>query len=193
MSTHGGRRRGAGRPRGSGRFGGEPTVVVRIPQALKQQTLAAARRYRADERREGFEKPEPQMRSNRIYRFATTVPAGSGAAFEETATETVDLHEHLVRHPESTALYSVLGDSMDLAGIFEHDEILIDRSRQPIAGDIVLAVVPQEGQTLKRLAVQQGRHLLVPQSSNSAHQAVPVDEATGAQVTGVAVALLRKL
>ncbi len=36
ISNHGGKRRGAGRPKGSGRYG-EPTVPVRVPAAMVEE------------------------------------------------------------------------------------------------------------------------------------------------------------
>lgn len=89
------------------------------------------------------------------------VRAGFPSPGQERITETIDLNRELIRHPASTFLARVVGLSMVEEGIDEGDIIVIDRSIEPIDGD--LAVCALDGEfTLKRLSHQGGRIVLLP-------------------------------
>lgn len=172
MNAHGGRREGAGRPAGSGRFGGEPTIVKRLPPALYERALLAHRGIPA---------------------FTGRLPAGAPNAIDELAEERCDLQEWLVRNPESTVLYTVAGDSMDRAGIFDGDRVLVDRALQAEDGDIVVAFLPGDGSTVKRLRIEGGVPLLQPESTNPQYRAHRVERTDGFAVLGVVISVIRQL
>lgn len=76
----------------------------------------------------------------------------------------------------------VAGDSMEGAGIFDGDEILVDRSLNPRSGDVVVAVIDGE-LTLKRLILDgTGAHL---EAENAAYPPIYVDELSELTVWGV--------
>ena len=172
MNVHGGRREGAGRPRGSGRFSGEPTVVKRLPPALYERALAAHRGIPA---------------------FTGRLPAGNPDTLEERADDRCDLHSWLVRDPESTVLYTVAGDSMNRAGIFEGDRVLVDRALEAEDGDIVVAFLPGDGSTVKRLRVEDGVPVLRPESANPQHRPYRIDRRDGCSILGVVTTVIRQL
>src|SRR5699024_10034831 len=64
----------------------------------------------------------------------------------------IDLTEMLIRDELATFIVRVSGDSMEGAGIFDGDELIVDRSIEPQDGHIVVAVLDNE-MTVKRLHV----------------------------------------
>jgi DNA polymerase V len=56
----------------------------------------------------------------------------------------IDLNAELIRHPQSTFLLRVRGDSMRDHGIFDHDVVVVDRALVPRPGHIVIAVIDNE-------------------------------------------------
>jgi len=58
---------------------------------------------------------------------------------EDFQDGTIDLNGYLVRNPPATFLYRAQGNSMVEAGIVSGDVLVVDRSVQPLDGDIVLA------------------------------------------------------
>ena len=59
-------------------------------------------------------------------------------------TERIDITRELIRHPESTFYARIEGDSMQDAGIFSGDLVVIDRSLQASDGDYVAAYIDGE-------------------------------------------------
>ncbi|MEK7644582.1 MAG: transcriptional repressor LexA [Patescibacteria group bacterium] len=78
-------------------------------------------------------------------RVLGTVQAGFPTTAEENLnTTTMSLDQWLIRNPEATYLLTVSGDSMVDAGIMEGDMVIVDRSRLPKTGDIIIAEVDHE-------------------------------------------------
>jgi repressor LexA len=85
----------------------------------------------------------------------------------------------------------VTGDSMIDAGILDGDTVVVRRQDSARTGDIVAALLPgpaEDEATVKRLRLEKGRVILVPE--NPALE--PFEMADGA-ILGVVVAVLRKL
>ena len=59
-------------------------------------------------------------------------------------TERIDITRELIRHPETTFYARIEGDSMQDAGIFSGDLVVIDRSLQASDGDYVAAYIDGE-------------------------------------------------
>ena len=59
-------------------------------------------------------------------------------------TERIDITRELIRHPETTFYARIEGDSMQEAGIFSGDLVVIDRSLQASDGDYVAAYIDGE-------------------------------------------------
>jgi DNA polymerase V len=53
----------------------------------------------------------------------------------------LDLNEYLIQHPAATFFVRVDGDSMVGAGIQQGDILIVDRSLEPVSGQIVIAVI----------------------------------------------------
>jgi len=82
--------------------------------------------------------------------LASAVRAGFPSPAEDYVEGSLDLNEHLIRHPAATFIVRVEGDSMIGAGIFPGDLLVVDRSLVPQAGHVVIAAVAGE-LTVKRL------------------------------------------
>jgi repressor LexA len=85
----------------------------------------------------------------------------------------------------------VAGDSMIDAGILDGDTVVVRRQDSAKTGDIVAALLPgpaEDEATVKRLRLEKGRVILVPE--NPALE--PFEMADGS-ILGVVVAVLRKL
>ncbi len=80
--------------------------------------------------------------------------AGFPGMAEDGVEEMLNLHTHLVTHPEATFFVRATGDSMEGVGIFSGDILVVDRSLEPRHGSIVVAVF-DGGFVVKQL---QGRH-----------------------------------
>ncbi len=87
------------------------------------------------------------------------IAAGFAAPVEEQAEETISLDHYLVRDKHSTFLLRVKGDSMIDAGIHEGDLVVVERGKEPRAGEIVVGVLDGEF-TLKRLIKEKGKTFL---------------------------------
>lgn len=72
---------------------------------------------------------------------------------EDFEDEEIDLNQVLIRNPAATFLYRAEGWSMLHAGICDGDILLIDRSVQPLDGDVVVAIWDGNQPTCKILRV----------------------------------------
>jgi DNA polymerase V len=168
---HGGRRPGAGRPKGSGRFG-EVTERVRVPVSLVGDVLRFV-----------------ESKAFKLPLYSCTVQAGSPAFADDAIDDRIDLNQHLVRTPESTFLVRAAGDSMIDANIRDGDLLVVDRKAQPKHGKIVIAAV-DGALTVKFLIVKQGRTYLMP--ANPEYAPIPVNPETGVTIWGVVTSSVRE-
>ncbi len=142
----GGKRAGAGRPVGTGKFKA-PTKIIRIPKNMEEQI---------------FKFISGGQQSVRY--FSTTVQAGYATALaEDVAAENVNLHSYLIDKDEDTFLVNASGESMVDAGIFDGDMLIVKANAKPRDGDIVVAEVNGEF-TVKRLYYQKGLPVLQPEN-----------------------------
>ena len=114
--------------------------------------------------------------------FLVPVSAGYPSPADDFQEETLNLHEHLVKHEAATFFVRVQGDSMIGAGIHTNDLLIVDRALEPTDNSVVIAVVNGE-LTLKRISKKEGKLALVPDNGN--YQPIPVTEATDFEVWGV--------
>ncbi len=133
--VRGGKRVGAGRPKGTGKFG-EPTRAIRVPERLVDQILSLIQS-------EGMSLPL----------YESKVAAGFPSPADDYLEDSLDLNAYLIDNPPATFLVRASGDSMINAGIFQDDILIVDRSKEPKSGDIIIAVVGGE-LTVKRLYIK---------------------------------------
>ncbi|MDO7846370.1 translesion error-prone DNA polymerase V autoproteolytic subunit [Hymenobacter sp. M29] len=122
--------------------------------------------------------------------FGCPVPAGFPSPADDHLDGPFDLTKHLFRHPASTFLARVSGDSMIGAGIHPGDLVAVDRALEPRHGSIVVAVVEGE-HTIKRLQTRAGQHWLV--AENVRYAPVAVNQEDGLFVWGVVTHVIHSL
>src|SRR5471030_2397814 len=81
--------------------------------------------------------------------FAARVPAGFPSPADDYIERSLDLNEHLIRHPAATFFVRASGDSMT-GSIHSGDLLVVDRSLEAADGSVVIAVIDGE-LTVKRL------------------------------------------
>jgi DNA polymerase V len=95
-----------------------------------------------------------------------------------------------MRDPTATFIVRVSGESMIGAGIFDGDELIVDRGLDAHEGDVVVAVVNTE-LTVKRLSFRSGRMVLSPE--NPAYPEIVLSEHDEATIWGVATRCLHRV
>jgi DNA polymerase V len=141
----GGKRAGAGRPKGTGKYS-ESTKAIRVPISMVERVLEYARSG-------GFKLPL----------YGGKVAAGCPAPTDDYIEEQLDLGEQLIKDPDATFLVRVTGYSMINAGIHPDDILIVDRSMEAQHGKIVIAAIDGE-LTVKRLEKKKGKVRLLPEN-----------------------------
>jgi DNA polymerase V len=95
--------------------------------------------------------------------FSSAVQAGFPSPADDYLERELDLNEHCIKHPAATYYVRVSGDSMEKAGIYHDDILIVDRSLEARDGSIVVAVLDGE-LTVKRLSRRNGTLYLVPEN-----------------------------
>lgn len=122
--------------------------------------------------------------------FGCPVPAGFPSPADDHLDAPFDLTRYLFRHPASTFLARVSGDSMTGAGIHPGDLVAVDRALRAGDGSIVVAVVEGE-HTIKRLQLRAGEPWLV--AENARYPPLAVDREAGLTVWGVVTHVIHAL
>ena len=195
----GGAREGAGRKLGSGSFG-EPTTPLRVPESLRSTILEFL-----DAHRKGRPLDEDAVRPTMLYGIKLgrrrSIPvvgfsaeAGFGSPAEDYVEDRVDLNAHLIRqgHEAATFIVCAKGWSMVGAGIFDGDEILVDRAEvdKVKSGDIVVATINGD-LVIKRLKIEHGKMKLV--SDNPHYPERIIQEGETLEIWGVCTRCLHNL
>ncbi len=193
FNQHGGKRSGAGRKKGSNRFG-ESTTRVRLPNSIVPMinnlldNLIASRNIRSSDV-EILQLSETLSKSS-VTLFSSAVPAGFPSPADDHVDNQLDLNEHLIRNPSATFCVRATGESMTGAGIFPDDILIVDRSREATHGSIVIAVVDGE-LTVKRLYKRDGTLALNPE--NPKYPTIQINEGMELIIWGVVSGVTRKL
>lgn len=149
MSNRGGKRENAGRPRGQGKFG-ELTVAIRVPESqvtVIREFLDAyqSRKCGTVEPTVGeFFIPQINEQPTMLPLFASKVAAGFPSPADDYVENLLDVSEFLIDHKDATFFVTIQGQSMIDVGLLPGDKVVVDRSKAPVIGDIVLAVVDRE-------------------------------------------------
>lgn len=129
-------------------------------------------------------------RSTFIFLHAATAAAGFPSPAKDYVEKVLDLNEHLIFNKNATYLMRVAGDSMKAAGIFNGDEVIVDRSLPAIDGNVVVAVVGN-GFVIKRLRIADGKQQLV--SENPEYEELVFLEESPFVIWGVVTRVLHKV
>ena len=172
----GGKRSGAGRPKGSGLYG-QATKPVRVPANMVDEVKA-------------FVLGETAGPDRALPLYGTAVRAGLPTFADDHVEARIDLHTHLVPHPQTTFFVRVQGDSMANAGISEGDLLVVDRSLPAKENAIIIAALDGE-LTVKRLQHKGGVPHLVPE--NDRYKTIAVTAENDFHIWGVVTSVIHKV
>ena len=122
--------------------------------------------------------------------YESKVPAGFPSPAEDFMDLDLNLQEYLVQHPSATFCVRVTGDSMQNAGIFSGDVMVVDRALEPKNNTIVLAVLDGEF-TVKRIQ-KKGRQLFL-NPENETFKPIQITEEMDFKVWGVVTHIIHKV
>lgn len=193
MLSHGGKRNGAGRKKGSGAFG-EATKVVRIPESQVDTVKLWLQNYKdqiSDASLESLEAINGMIEeaAQKLPLYSHKVVAGFPSPADDFVEARLDLNEKLAPNHNSTFLLKVQGESMRDAGIFEDDILVVDRSVTPKSGKIVIAALDGE-LTVKRLDIRNDGTYLLPE--NPDYPDIKVSEGSEMVIWGVVTSCIHQ-
>ena len=127
----------------------------------------------------------------RLFSLAIeTISAGFPSPAEDYIELGIDLNKYLIKNPISTFFLRVSGNSMNNAGIYNNDLLIIDRSINPNPGHIVVALLDGEF-TLKRLIKEKNNYYLKADKEN--YPAINLYKYIDIQIWGVAIYSIHEL
>ncbi len=165
--ARGGRRVGAGRPAGGGKYGGEVTQTIRVPVSRMDDIYVLL---------------DTCPGTKGIPLYSSKVAAGFPAPGEDDIERYLDLNQHFIKHPAATFMVVASGDSMTDAGIRSGDLLIVDKSLEAKHGKIVIAAINGE-LTVKRLSQTEGRLQLLP--ANPAYKPIDITDMHELVIWGV--------
>ena len=172
MTNQGGKREGAGRPKGSNQYG-ECTKPVRLPVSQIERVLRFVR-----------------DREHAFPLYSCGVSAGFPSPADDYAEGALDLNAHLIREPAATFFARARGDSMIGAGIHDGDLLVVDRSLPAEDGKVVVVSINGE-LTVKRMRREKGISWLVPE--NPDYPPIQFQEQDDAHLWGVVTNVIHQL
>lgn len=172
MIKRGGKRAGAGRPKGGGKYSCA-TKPIRVPVDMIEQI-------------EGFILGE----SFELPLYSSLVSAGFPTAGDDHSDSKLDLNKYLIQRPASTFFVRVSGDSMIGAGIQAGDILVVDKSLEAKHNKIVIAAVNSE-LTVKRLYRKNGSLKLV--AENPKYPEINLDNNIDLVVWGVVTSVIHQV
>ncbi|MFU8769701.1 MAG: LexA family protein [Desulfotignum sp.] len=122
--------------------------------------------------------------------YMTAIEAGFPSPADDYIEGSLDLNQHLIRHPAATFFVRVSGDSMVNAGIFPGDILIVDRSLEAVDKKIVIAVVDGD-LTVKRLRIRSGNPFLEPE--NDRYPPIEVTPDMAFEIWGVVTSVIHKV
>ena len=113
-----------------------------------------------------------------------SVPAGFPSPAEDYLDTGIDLNKELIKHPASTFFARVSGHSMNGAGIYDGDLLIVDRSLDPSPGHVVIAIL-DGAFTLKRLT--KNNEMLYLEAEHPNYPSIDLRSYKDIQIWGVVV------
>ena len=197
IKTNGGKRAGAGRKEGSGKFG-EPTSVLRIPTSqalLIKDFLVAFQRKKIVPTLDApteFVQPALNTIAIKIPLYTSKVSAGFPSPAEDHMETRLDPSEFLIDQKDATFFVTIQGFSMIDVGLLPNDKAVVDRSKKPSIGNIVLAVVDGEF-TIKILSRNKaGVVRLMPANVHGDFSPIEITEGMNFEIWGVVTGSFRR-
>lgn len=121
--------------------------------------------------------------------YSSRPQAGFPSPGDDYIEKILDINDLVVKHPASTFFVRVEGDSMEGAGIFSSDVLVVDRSVGARDTSIVVAALNGE-MVVKRLQIQKGIKKLISENNN--YRPIVVGEDDECFIWGVVVGSVRQ-
>ena len=118
------------------------------------------------------------------------VSAGYPSPADDYLDGSLDLNQHLIKHPTATFFVRVAGESMREAGIHSGGVLIVDRALTPGDGSVIIAIINGE-LTVKRLSKRHGKLMLVPE--NHQYPPLAITETTAFEVWGVVTYVIHQV
>ena len=118
------------------------------------------------------------------------ISCGFPSPAEDYRESELDINELVIAHPDATFYVRVSGDSMEGAGIFEGDVLVVDRALGARNNTIIVALVNGEF-TVKRLTMSGDTIFLMPE--NPRYEPLPITEEMEFRVWGIATYVIHRL
>ena len=129
----------------------------------------------------------PNPKTVALPLFSGKVSAGFPSPADDYVEKTLDLNELLVQKPAATFFVRAQGESMLGAGIHPNDILVVDRSREPVPGKIVIFALNGE-LVVKRLKRRGGQWVLG--SENPAYKDIVLREEMETVIWGVVTSVI---
>ena len=102
----------------------------------------------------------------------------------------LDLNEFIIKHPVSTFMARVRGDSMKGIGVYSGDILVVDRAIKPRENHIVVAVIDQQFY-VKRLHIKNGQLYLL--AENTMYAPLRIKNEDTLSIWGVVTTVIKSL
>lgn len=117
------------------------------------------------------------------------IKAGFPSPAQDFMDLAIDLNKELAHHPASTFYGRVRGDSMQDAGVYDGDILIIDKSLEPRNGDMAVCFVDGEF-TIKYIKIEKDIVWLIP--ANDKYQPIKVTEENDFLIWGIVTYSIKK-
>ena len=118
-----------------------------------------------------------------------TISAGFPSPADDYSEARLDLNKELITNESATFYARVRGDSMTLAGISDGDLLIIDKSKTPVNGSVVVCLIDGEF-TVKRLQKKANQFYLMPENDN--YQPIKIKPENDVTIWGVVTYTIKK-
>ena len=180
----------AGRKVGAGKFV-EPTIAIPIPASqehiIKNFVFAYIRKrpqFNMDSINK-FTFPVLNAKLISLPLYSSTVSPGFPSPVEEHVEQRLDPSEFLIDQKHATFFVTIQVLSMIDAGLLPDDKAVVDRSKTPSIGDIVIAMLDDEF-TIKTLSLHKsGTARLLPANSTGTYSPIGITKEIDFQIWGV--------
>jgi len=144
----------------------------------------------ADDKNIKLEFFKPSVKSKiELPLVEATISAGFPSPADDYSEARLDLNKELISNESATFYARVRGDSMTLAGISDGDLLIIDKSKTPANGSIVVCLIDGEF-TVKRLQKKGNQFYLMPENEN--YQPIKIKPENDVTIWGVVTYTIKK-
>lgn len=123
--------------------------------------------------------------------FINKIQAGFPSPADDYLDKTLDLNDLMIKNPPSTFFVKVEGDSMSGIGMHPGDLLVVDRSKDPIDGKIIIAALDGE-LTVKRIRILDNKKIRL-EAENPNYAPIVITQHQDFRVWGVVTGVIRSL